>query len=629
MWRTNVFGLLLACVACAARATVFSGEVQVDGGQPIFVPPSNSSPVVLRFFAPDGAKVKAGDVILRIDAAQAEADLHKLESDMAQASAKNDKEIADLELKEADARLALADAQAERDTAAVDAAIPRKLISALDYDRHQSDMERTDHALALRKMQVEQAVAAVTRRREDGALDMRKQQLLLDSDKRQVGSAAVKATTDGTVVHDFDNLFGNGARFEEGSSSYPGTQVGQVIGKESRFKIRAWVLEPDRAGLKEGQAVSLYVDALPGTSLKGTIKHMADAPERKADWGDGHYFGMDIALDAGTPAVLKAGMSVRVDTDPAPAAAATAPSSIKGDLQADGEVFAQQVVPILPPSIEGLWQMTVTQMSSDGEAVKQGDMVVTFDAGNVMKDLTARQSSLAEKQRKQEQLKLDLADREREAQLATAQAEAEKEKAERKANQPKEYIAGVEYNKLIIARTKAQARAQLTAQREVVAARGRAAEQRAADAEVAQLREQVDRLQRSMGELTVKAPRDGIVLHDTSWNGQKIDTGSQIWLGQSVAEMPDMHTLAVRATLPERDMSRVHRGQRVKVVIAGGGDRSLGGNIAEIGDNVHSKSRVEAVPVVDLVIKLDPTDLKLRPGQSVAVHIDAAAERAP
>ncbi|HEY9132635.1 MAG TPA: HlyD family efflux transporter periplasmic adaptor subunit [Dyella sp.] len=628
MRSVNAFGLLLACIACAARATVFSGEVQVDGGQPIFVPPSNSSPVVLRFYAPDGAKVKAGDVILRIDAAQAEADLHKLESDMAQASAKNDKEIADLELKEADARLALADAQAERDTAAVDAAIPRKLISALDYDRHQSDMERTEHALALRKMQVEQATAAVTRCREDGALDMRKQQLLLDSDKRQVESAAVKATTDGTVVHDFDNLFGNGARFEEGSSSYPGTQVGQVIGKASQFKIRAWVLEPDRAGLKDGQTVSLYVDALPGISLKGTIRHMADAPERKAEWGDGRYFGMDIALDAGAAVSLKAGMSVRVDTEPEPAATPAA-STAKGELQADGEVFAQQVVPILPPSVEGLWQMTVTQMSPDGEAVKQGDMVVTFDAGNVMKDLTARQSSLAEKQRKQEQLKLDLADREREAQLATAQAGADKEKAERKANQPKEYIAGVEYKKLIIARDKAETRARLTSQREAIAARGRAAEQRMADAEVTQLREQTDRLQRSLGALTVKAPRDGIVLHDTSWNGQKIDTGSQIWLGQSVAEMPDMHTLAVRATLPERDMSRVRRGQRVTVVIAGGGDRSLGGSIAEIGDNVHSKSRVEAVPVVDLVIKLDPTDLKLRPGQSVAVHIDAAKEHAP
>jgi hypothetical protein len=36
---------------------------------------------------------------------------------------------------------------------------------------------------------------------------------------------------------------------------------------------------------------------------------------------------------------------------------------------------------------------------------------------------------------------------------------------------------------------------------------------------------------------------------------------------------------------------------------------------------VHSKSRVEAVPVVDLVVQLDPGQFRLKPGQSVQVTI--------
>lgn len=88
--------------------------------------------------------------------------------------------------------------------------------------------------------------------------------------------------------------------------------------------------------------------------------------------------------------------------------------------------------------------------------------------------------------------------------------------------------------------------------------------------------------------------------------------------------MPDLSTLAVRVALPERDLTKVKPGQRVRVVIAGGGDRSMGGSLAEVGGIVHSKSRVEAVPVVDLVVRLDPGQLKLKPGQSVRVDIPLA-----
>jgi hypothetical protein len=65
----------------------------------------------------------------------------------------------------------------------------------------------------------------------------------------------------------------------------------------------------------------------------------------------------------------------------------------------------------------------------------------------------------------------------------------------------------------------------------------------------------------------------------------------------------------------------------VRVVIAGGGDRSVDGTVASVGSNVHSKSRVEAVPVVDLVVTLDANHLKLKPGQ--AVRVDFPLDAAP
>ncbi|MEO8778494.1 MAG: HlyD family efflux transporter periplasmic adaptor subunit [Rhodanobacter sp.] len=621
---------LLALFALPAHATVFTGEVKVAGAQELFTPPSMSSPVVLRYYVVDGAHVDKDQVLLRIDAGPAETQLRSLQAKMDQTAVKTAKEIGGLELKRVDAELALADAQAQRDTAAVDAVIPKALISALNYDRHQGEMKRAEKALALKQQEGAQAVAAVARSRQDGALALRKQQLSLGFYQDQVVSAVVRAKHAGVVIHGFDNMFGSGGRYEEGSTSYPGTAVGEVVGAGSGFTVRAWVLAPDRQGLRTGQSVRLYFDALPGHQLTGVVDALGGAPAARAEWGDGRYYTVDITLPARMTLPLLSGMSVRVDTDlgdRSGPAAARAPRP-EAPVQVDGEVYAQSSLAISPPTVEGLWQMTVTQMAGDGAQVKKGDMVAAFDAGTVVKDLTAKQGELIEKQRTQEQLRLDLADRARDAELATAKAQAEMDKAQRKAAQPKEYMARVDYQKLVIARVKAERVLALTRQREQVAREERAAEQHMADADVSELEVEVKSLKTGLASLTVSAPRAGIVLHQDSWGGGKIDIGSQIWLGQSVAQMPDLSTLAVRAALPERDLSRVHVDQPVEVVLAGGGDRRIDGHIAEVGSTVHSKSRVEPVPVVDLVVRLDPVKLKLKPGQSVRVTIPVASAAA-
>ncbi|MBD8879932.1 HlyD family efflux transporter periplasmic adaptor subunit [Rhodanobacter sp. 7MK24] len=621
----EALALLLVFVPAGAGAVVFTGEVQVNGAQGIYTPPSLSSPVVLRYYVGDGNRVRKGDELLRIDAGPAESQLRTLQAQIEQTEAKTAKEIAELELKQVDADLALADAQAERDTAAVDAAIPRALISALNYDRYQGEMRRTEQALALKKTEASQAAAAVTRRSEDGALELRKQQLSLGFYQGQVARAVVRAEHDGTAVHGFDNLFGAGSRYEEGSSSYPGTEVGEVVGTGNGYAVRGWVLEPDSAGLHVGMPLRLHFDALPGHDAIGRIRTIAGAPSSKSAWGDGRYVEVGVSLPADLHMALLQGMSVRLDSDlddPGDRESTGLPDPGKL-LQVDGEIYAQRSLAISPPAVDGLWQMTVTQMAGDGAKVKKGDPVVVFEGTTVMKDLTTKQGQLDEKRRRQEQLRLDLADRAREAELATAQAKADLDKAMRKANQPKEYVARVDYSKLVIARSKAERRYALTAQRAHVAATERTAEQRMADAEVTQLDAEVAKLKAALASLTVPAPRDGIVLHQSSFDGGRVDVGSQIWMGQSVAQMPDLSTLAVRAALPERDLDRAQIGQRVRVVLSGGGERGLDGRIAEIGNTVHSRSRVDAVPVVDLVVTLDQGLAGLKPGQTVQVDIPA------
>ncbi len=297
-------------------------------------------------------------------------------------------------------------------------------------------------------------------------------------------------------------------------------------------------------------------------------------------------------------------------------------------LTLDGEVIARDKAAIMPPAIDDLWQLNITQLTSDGQAVKQGDIVVTFDGGETQKNLLQKQSALKEKQTQLEKLRLDLAEREKTERLATDEQRAKLEKARRKATQPVDLLRRVDYQKLVIEREQADAQMQLAQRREVLAAEQRKQELRLLASEIGLLEADLAQLKEALVSLQVAAPRDGVMLHKSNWQGEKFDVGSQVWRGQAVAEIPDLATLEVIAQLPERDLARLVIGARARVSVEGGAGRSLTATVQEISRVVRSKSRVQPVPVLDVRLALEGELGGLKPGQPVRVEIlDASAAR--
>lgn len=311
--RIGALALMLSAlllVAPSAGAVVLTGEVQAVDAQIIYVPQSYSSPVVLRYFVPEGERVKQGDVVLRIDMSSSATQIIELDAQIVQAKASMAKELAGLRVKAVDAELALIDAQAAQETAQIDAGIPADLISGLDYDRYQGELVRTTRELALKRKELTAARAAITRQQKDGQLAIDKLVIQRDFHAARVKTAEVRAEHDGVVIHGFNNRSGD--RIDEGSSVRPSSKAGEVV-SGGAMKVRAWALEPDREGLKTGQAVTLAFDALPGRETGGRIVAIAGAPDTRPEWGDGRYFAIDIELSDQGALKLLPGMSVRVD----------------------------------------------------------------------------------------------------------------------------------------------------------------------------------------------------------------------------------------------------------------------------------------------------------------------------
>jgi multidrug resistance efflux pump len=290
-------------------------------------------------------------------------------------------------------------------------------------------------------------------------------------------------------------------------------------------------------------------------------------------------------------------------------------------IRMDGEVYAQITSPLMPPGVDKMWQYNISQIAPDGSAVKQGQPVLAFDGAELTKQQVAKQSELNEKQTQLDKLTLDHAEQARNEKVTTAEARANRDKAQRKTEQPEALVPGVQYKKLLIEREAASRREALSGQRERLAAEQRGHELRVLSSEVARLKSEIAQLQTDIASLQILAPRDGLMMHRSSWNGEKFDVGSQVWRGQTVAEIPDDRTLAVRATLPERDLLRVSVGAPVRVRVQGGAGSTLHGKIAGVGRAVRSKSRLQPVPVIDLDLAIDGDAGALRPGQAVRVEV--------
>lgn len=292
-------------------------------------------------------------------------------------------------------------------------------------------------------------------------------------------------------------------------------------------------------------------------------------------------------------------------------------------LRLDGEVVARESAALIPPTIEQLWQLNITELLPEGSAVTTGMPVVAFDGSLLQTQLQQKQAELNERRTQQQQLRQQLAERERNESLLTEQARAERDKARRKAEQPAELVRRVDYQKLVVDRELAERRFERMVQREALAARLRDQELRLLQAQTAVLEREAAALEAAIASMTLYAPRDGVMLHRTNWQGEKFEVGSQTWRGQAVAEIPDPTTLEVRAVLPEPELRHVRVGASVTIRVDGSGQR-LAGEVTELGRVVRSRSRLQPVPVIDVGVRLIDSPGSLRPGQAVRVELQYA-----
>jgi len=281
----------------------------------------------------------------------------------------------------------------------------------------------------------------------------------------------------------------------------------------------------------------------------------------------------------------------------------------------EGVVEAVDPASLGPPAVPGLWNYRISFLAPEGTAVHEGDPVLAFDAEELDRRLRERVADRDSGEKEIEKRRSDLAKQREQVELQLAEARAKLRRAELQLETPEEIMAANELAQQRIDRDLAEAEIEHLDQKlELLDRRAKVEigilEERRAAAAV-----RVAQIEGYLQRMKVAAPRDGIVIYEADWQGEKKKVGDQAWPGRSILQIPDLDHLRGSATVAEADLARISVGQPVSVWLDAHPDVTYTGRLTKIGRTVQRRSPQDPRRVVRVEIAFDGSDPeRLRPG---------------
>ncbi len=119
-------------------------------------------------------------------------------------------------------------------------------------------------------------------------------------------------------------------------------------------------------------------------------------------------------------------------------------------------------------------------------------------------------------------------------------------------------------------------------------------------------------------KFTIRAPKKGMVIYYREWNGQKRKVGSSLSpFDPVVATLPDLSVMVSKTYVNEIDISKVKRGQIVRIGVDAFPDRRYTGKVTSVADIGEQLANADA-KVFEVVIEVNESDAIMRPSMTTS-----------
>jgi len=202
-------------------------------------------------------------------------------------------------------------------------------------------------------------------------LGMEKAQLALDNAQKQLNDATITAPFDGVIA----NLYAKQGDIIPSPMASP--QIIMYLVDTTDMEVDINIDEMDVPSVQAGQRAIISIDALPGTTLNGTVISVATVPNAQAAATGATIYVAKVNFTIPQGLAIKVGMNVRVDivTNEHKNVLLLPNNAIKKDNQGKSyvEIMNDQQV-VTKPVVIGLSNSTQTEIVS---GLNEGDKVMT------------------------------------------------------------------------------------------------------------------------------------------------------------------------------------------------------------------------------------------------------------
>ena len=288
------------------RTVQAEGFLEAHTTTPIIAPTEARTPYTVAWLAPDGSRVKAGDVLIRFDATAMERDLLDGQAERRTAQSRIEKEgvesAAEAQKLERLAGVAGLELDYARQFQSKDAEIFSRteiIESQIDEDLAR---QRKDHAQGSQR--VNQQLSQVEL--ELLELERRKAELKIEQAQAGLRSLEVRAPHDGIFVLE------HGWRGETrvGQTVWAGQPLAEIPQLDV-MQAKIFVLEADAGGLAEGVQAQLVLESHPTETYNARVKSVAALAQRRNRRSPVQYFEVILELERTEATRMKPGQRVR------------------------------------------------------------------------------------------------------------------------------------------------------------------------------------------------------------------------------------------------------------------------------------------------------------------------------
>lgn len=290
------------------------------------------------------------------------------------------------------------------------------------------------------------------------------------------------------------------------------------------------------------------------------------------------------------------------------------------EIATTGELKALRSVMILGPTRAREFrvnQLTIEKMVDEGTVVKKDDFIASLDKSELFGKLSDGQNNLDSETAQYEQAKLDTA-------LTL--------------RQERDNILNLDYNveqrKLVLEQSQYEPPATIKQNEYDLQKAKRDMDQAKQNYEIkynqalAKMAERTARLRKEerefqamndlLGEFTITAPQDGMVIYQTNWDGNKIAEGSQIsaW-NPVVATLPDLTEMQSITYVNEVEIRKVKVGQEVKIGLDAFPEKKFTGKVTRVA-NVGQQRPNSDAKVFEVEILVNENDDVMRPAMTTS-----------